>query len=67
MHIIEACNEEKDVLEDEFNSVRDNSKILETRIHPEKHRVDADVDGVETQLQLQQAVLQELQSGINIC
>jgi Xaa-Pro aminopeptidase len=65
-YIIEACNEEKEVLEDAFDSVQSNIKILETRIYTDKHRIDADVAGVGTQLQLQEAVLQELRSGINI-
>jgi len=66
VHIIQACNEEKEVQEDEFESVKTNIKILETRIHTDKHRVDMDVAGVGTQLQLHEAVLQELRSGINI-
>ena len=66
VHIIQACNEEKEVLEDEFESVKANIEILQTRINTNKHRVDRDVAGVGTQLQLQEAVLQELRSGINI-
>jgi len=66
IHIIQGCNQEKEVLEDECDSVKANIEILETRIYTDKHCVDMDVAGVGSQLQLQEAVLQELQSGINI-
>jgi predicted nucleic acid-binding Zn-ribbon protein len=66
INIIQACNDVKEVLEDEFVSVKANIKILETSITYDKHHVAADVAGVGTQLQLQEAVLQELRSGINI-
>jgi len=60
VHTIQACNEAKEVLEDEFESVRANIEIIDTRVHTDRHSVTADVAGVGTQLQLQQAVLQEL-------
>jgi len=66
VHIIQACNEEKEVLEAEFDLVKASIEILETRIYTDKHRVDMDAAGVGSQLQLQEAVLQELRSGINI-
>jgi len=50
IYIIQASKEEKEVLEDEFESVKANIEILETRIYTDKHPVDADVAGVETQL-----------------
>jgi len=66
VHIIQACNEEKEVLDDKFESVKANSEILETWIHTDKHRVDADMAAVGTQVQLQEAVLRELRLGVNI-
>ena len=66
MHIIQTCNEEKEVLEDQFGSVKANIEILGTRIRTDKHCVDADVAAVGTQLQVQEAVLQAIRSGINI-
>jgi len=66
VHIIQACNEEKEVSDDEIDLVKANIKILETRIYTDQHRADADVAGVATQLQLQEAVSQELRSGVNI-
>jgi hypothetical protein len=66
VQIIQAWNEDKEVVEDEFELLKANLEILETRIHTDKRCVDADVAGVGTQLQLQEAVLQELRSGVNI-
>jgi len=66
VHIVQACNEENEILEDEFESVRANIEILETRIQADKQRVDAEVAGVGSQMQLQEAVLQEIRSGVNI-
>jgi len=66
VHIVQACNQEKEVLEDEFESVRANIEILVLRIHTDKQRVDMEVAGVGSQMQLQEAVLQEIRSGINI-
>jgi len=66
VQILQACNEGKEVLEDEFESVKWNIEILETRSHTHRHHVDSDVAGVGTQLQLQEAVLRALRSGINI-
>ena len=53
VRIVQACNKEKEILEDEFESVLFNIKILETRIQTDKHRVDAEVAGVGSQIQLQ--------------
>jgi hypothetical protein len=43
VHIMQACNEEKVILEDEFDLVQANIDILETRVHTDKYRVDAAV------------------------
>jgi len=48
VHIVQAYKEEKEILEDEFESVRANIEILETRIHTDRQRVDIDVAGVGT-------------------
>jgi len=66
IHVIQACNEEKEVLEDEFDSVRNGIMIMESRIQPEKVRIDSEVSGVGSMMQLQQVVLQELRSGVQI-
>jgi hypothetical protein len=36
VHIVQACNEEKDILEDESESVKANIEILESRIHTDE-------------------------------
>jgi hypothetical protein len=40
VHIVQACNEETEILEDEFESVKANIEILESRIHMDKQQVD---------------------------
>lgn len=36
IHFILACNEEKDVLEEEFDSLKNVITILDSRLHTEK-------------------------------
>jgi heme oxygenase len=66
VHIVQACIEEKDILEHKFESVLGNIEILETTIQTNTHRVDAKVAGVGSQMQLQDAVRQEIRSEVNI-
>ena len=66
MHVIQACNEEKEIIEDDFESVKNDIRILETRIQTERQRIDSDVSGVSTQSDMQQAMLKELRFGIHI-
>ena len=37
IHLVQASNKEKEILEDEFESFRPNIEILETRIHTDRH------------------------------
>ena len=66
MHVIQVCNEEKEIIEDDFESVKNNIWILETRIQTERQRIDSDVSGVSSQTEMQQAMLKELRFGIHI-
>ena len=66
MHVIQACNEEKEIIEDDFESVKNNIRILETRIQTERQRIDSDVSGVSSQTEMQQVMLKELRFGIHI-
>jgi len=66
MHVIQACDDEKEIIEDDFESVKNNIRILETRIQTERQRIDSDVSGVSTQSDMQQAMLKELRFGIHI-
>jgi len=66
MHIIQACNEEKEIIEDDFESVKNNIQILEKRIQTERQRINLDVSGVSSQMEMQQAMLKKLRFGIHI-
>jgi len=66
VHVIEACNEEKDVLEEEFDSVKNGIVIMESRLQTEKIRIDSEISGVGTMVRFQEALLQELRSGIHV-
>jgi len=66
VHIIEACNSEKGIIEEEFLSVNQDLQILEGRIRTEKSLLDQEVSGVGQQLLIQQTILDEIRGGINI-
>ena len=66
VHVILACNEEKDVLEEEFDSVKNGIIIMEGRLQTEKFRIDSRVQGVGSKRQFQQAMLEEICSGIHV-
>jgi len=66
VHIIEACNSEKGIIEEEFLSVNQDIQILEGRIRTEKSLLDQEVSGVGRQLSIQQSILDEIRGGINI-
>jgi hypothetical protein len=57
VHIVQACNEEAEVVEDGFESVKANMEIFETTIQTDKYLADSDVVVVGGQLQLPEAVL----------
>jgi len=66
VHVIEACNLEKDILKEEFDSVRNGIVIMESRLQTEKSRVDAEVSGVGSMAKFQEAMLQELRAGVHV-
>jgi predicted nucleic acid-binding Zn-ribbon protein len=66
VHVIEACNEGKDILEEDFDSVRNGIMIMESRLQTEKTRIDSEVQGVGSMMNFQQAMLEELRSGIQV-
>jgi hypothetical protein len=66
VHVIEACTEEKDIIKEDFDSVRNGILIMESRLQTEKIRIDSEVQGVGSMMSFQQAVLEELRSGIHI-
>jgi len=58
-HVIEACNKEKGISEEQFRSVDDGIQILESRLRTERQEIDSEVSGVGTQMDLHQAILSE--------
>jgi predicted nucleic acid-binding Zn-ribbon protein len=66
VHVIEAFNKEKQVLEEVFDSVRNRIHIMKCQLQTEKIRIDSEILGVGTMAQLQDVMLQELRSGIHI-
>jgi len=63
---IQACNDENDVLQGEFDLVKNNLYILESHLQTEKQRIDSEVSGVGSQMNLHQAILHEVRLGIGI-
>ena len=66
VHVIEACKEEQEVLEEEFDLLRNGIVIMESRLQTEKIRIDSEIFGVGTMAMFQEAMLQELRSGIHV-
>jgi hypothetical protein len=66
VHVIEAHIEEKDLLEDGFDSVKNGIVIMESHLQTEKIRLDSVIFGVGTMAQSQDAMLSELRSKIHI-
>lgn len=60
IHTIEACNDKKKVLEEQFDSVKNAIIIMESRLQTEKVRIDSKILGVGTMPQVQDTVLQKL-------
>jgi len=66
VHVIEACNQGKDILEEDFDSVRNGIRIMESRLQTEKTIIDSEVQGVGSMMSFQQAMLEESRAGIQV-
>jgi predicted nucleic acid-binding Zn-ribbon protein len=66
VQVIEACNEQKEVLKEEFDSVKKVIHIVGSRLQSKNIRIDTDMLGVLTMAQLQNVMLQKLCLGIHI-
>lgn len=66
VHVVQACNEENGLLQDEFIAVPYHSEIWETQILTEHAMLDAEVSGVGGQMPIQQVVIKEMRQGITI-
>ena len=60
VHVVQVCNEEKRLIDEEFNAVRQDLEILEARICIQKARLEEEVSGVGSQMMVQQAVINEM-------
>jgi hypothetical protein len=47
-HVIQACNEDNELLEEEFGTIQTGIETQETRLRTEWQRIDSEVSGVET-------------------
>jgi Mg2+ and Co2+ transporter CorA len=65
VHFVKGCNDDKELLEEKFDSVRDGILIMVSQIETEKVRIESEVFRVASMMHLQPAVLQELYSGIH--
>jgi hypothetical protein len=43
MHVITACNEEEDILEEEFDSVHNGILMMQSELQTERARIDSEV------------------------
>jgi len=66
VHVIQSCKEEKDILEEEFDCLKNVITIMESRLQMEKVRIDSEVQGVGSSMLFQQAVLEQLRWGIHV-
>jgi len=66
INVIQSYNEEKGLFEEEFETMKNGSENLETTIRTECQMINSEVSGVGTQMELHQAVLQEVWVGIQI-
>jgi len=66
VHLVQACYEEQEVLVDQFEAFKANIEILDTGIQTDKQRVNMERAGVGSQMQLQEVVLQDIRSEVNI-
>jgi len=66
VQVIQLCNEEKRILEEEFDCVQKGNLIIESKLRTEMVRIDSEVSGVRSMMHLQQVALQALHTGIRI-
>jgi hypothetical protein len=64
--VIHAYKEEKDLLEGEFDSLQNWIIIMGSCLQTEKVRINSKVQRVVSMMQFQQAILDEIRSGIHV-
>jgi len=63
VHVVQACNEEKGLIEDEIIAVRHDLELLEVQICTQKAQIEGAVSGVGGQMLIQQAMIHEMRQG----
>lgn len=66
MHIVQACKEEKGIIEEEFVAVWQDLKILEGGLRTWQGSIEREVSGVGGQMGFQQAITEEMRTGSTI-
>jgi len=66
IHVVQACNKEKEIIEDKSLAVQQDLEIVEGRSHTEKAKIDGELSGVGGEVHLQQAIIEEMRAGITI-
>jgi len=66
VHVTQACNEHKDVLEEELDSLNNGIIIIESRFQPEKIEIDSEVTAAGSMMQLREAMMEEIHSRIHV-
>lgn len=66
VHLVQAWNEEKGLIEEEFAAILQDLELLEAQICTEKARIEAEVSGVGGHMLPQQGMISEMRQGIMI-
>jgi len=66
VHVSQACNEHKDVLAEELDSLENGIIIMESRLQTEKVANDSEVTAVGSMMQFREAMLEEIHSRIHV-
>ena len=65
-YVVQACNNEKEVIEEKFKAVQQDLEILEARICTEKERIEREVSAVRGPMIVHQVVINKMRQGIGI-
>jgi len=66
VHVTEACIKEPDILEEEFDWVRNGILIMESRHQTEKTQMDPEVKTLASMMQFPNTILKDVWLGIHI-
>jgi hypothetical protein len=66
VHVVQACNEENGLLQNQFVAIPYHNEIRETQILTEQAMLDREVSGVAGQMSIQQGVIKEMKQGITV-